>query len=225
MALAFDFPGYLQARYAGKGKGTIVLAWALEDAGWTLPPEKWPAEVAQWYKHDSAKAKQLLAEAGYPTGFKTVINANARYHMDDAPLIADMLSKAGIQAEINVREYAAHQATVRVGKYDGIFLQAYMAYEPDDGVYLIYHPTSALNRSHVDDSKLTQMVEEQRRTVDVQKRKKLVQDIQIYAADQAYRWILPQASVANAFYPQVQNFLPEPDADMGRSLEVVWLAK
>jgi peptide/nickel transport system substrate-binding protein len=55
-----------------------------------------PNIVGQPY--DPAKAKQLLAEAGYPNGFKTTIFTGSATDMQLA--IQDMLSKVGIQAEI-----------------------------------------------------------------------------------------------------------------------------
>jgi peptide/nickel transport system substrate-binding protein len=58
-------------------------------------------------KFDVAKAKQLLAEAGYPTGFKTTIIASPLQLNKNVVLaIQDQLSVVGIQAEVQFPEMA-----------------------------------------------------------------------------------------------------------------------
>ena len=49
-----------------------------------------------------AKAKELLAEAGYPDGFDLEITVPSSYsqHVDTAQIIADELSQAGVRTTI-----------------------------------------------------------------------------------------------------------------------------
>jgi peptide/nickel transport system substrate-binding protein len=57
--------------------------------------------------YDPDKAAELLAEAGYPDGFKTKITTTPRYNMgvELAQAIAAQLSQVGIDAEIEVLEW------------------------------------------------------------------------------------------------------------------------
>ena len=59
-------------------------------------------------KYDAAKAKQLLAEAGYPNGFKTRIIVASSGNMDIPQAIQSYFSKVGIQATLDVMESAKY---------------------------------------------------------------------------------------------------------------------
>lgn len=77
------------------------------------------------YAYNVETAKALLAEAGYPDGFTTVLNYNT--DSDNADLIAaalqSMLAEVGIQCEMNPVQNPRHQEMERKGGgWDGLFL-------------------------------------------------------------------------------------------------------
>ncbi len=55
-------------------------------------------------KYDPAKAKQLLADAGYPNGFKTRIIAQNTFNRDIAVALQSYLNKVGIQTDLELPE-------------------------------------------------------------------------------------------------------------------------
>ncbi len=64
-------------------------------------------ELNDTYNQDIEKAKQLLAEAGYPDGISFTITVPSNYqpHIDTAQVLVEQFKKAGIQAEINLIEW------------------------------------------------------------------------------------------------------------------------
>ena len=96
-----------------------ALSWAIDreklcklqsgqaDPLWQFYPEGMPGSVAgkQFYGYDVAKAKQLLADAGYPDGFKTVFYS---HNVDPFPKIAQSiqadLKAVGVDAEIKLMD-------------------------------------------------------------------------------------------------------------------------
>src|SRR5436190_4853325 len=82
--------------------------------GYYEPLEKMPASVKELFTYDPAKAKKLLAEAGYPSGFtfKVQVTSASFEHMDLLPLIAGYLEKVGVKIEIQPMEYPAFLAAM-----------------------------------------------------------------------------------------------------------------
>jgi ABC-type transport system substrate-binding protein len=79
------------------------------------------------------------------------------------------------------------QATTGQGKFEGMAIGPFaIALEADSSVYGPYMPDQARNRAHVNDPKLTAMVQEQRRTKDPAARKQILVEFQRYAAEQQY---------------------------------------
>jgi peptide/nickel transport system substrate-binding protein len=63
------------------------------------------------FPHDPAKAKKLLAEAGYPNGIDLVLNSpNGRYPKDKevAEAITGQLTQVGIRTQLRVHEWTSY---------------------------------------------------------------------------------------------------------------------
>ena len=74
-----------------------------------------PALESQYRKYDVAKAKQLLADAGYPSGFKTTMFVDpALFTSDMAVSIQSMWAKVGIIMDLQFPQPAAWQTMTTV---------------------------------------------------------------------------------------------------------------
>jgi peptide/nickel transport system substrate-binding protein len=66
---------------------------------------------------DLAKAKQLLATAGHPNGFKTTLNANKTLEIPQyAQLVADAASKIGVTIDLKVQDTSTYYGDAVFGK-------------------------------------------------------------------------------------------------------------
>ena len=84
------------------GKGTII--------GSSMFPafdKYYMPELADKYPQDVKKAKELLAEAGYPDGFDMTITVPSNYqqHVDTAQILVEQLKQIGVNAEIQLVEW------------------------------------------------------------------------------------------------------------------------
>jgi peptide/nickel transport system substrate-binding protein len=76
------------------------------------PIEKLPASAQEQFTYDPEKAKKLLADAGYPTGFKTemILDATTTDPGDLSAMLKGMWQKIGVDVELKPMEYSAFQS-------------------------------------------------------------------------------------------------------------------
>ncbi|MGH8064496.1 MAG: ABC transporter substrate-binding protein [Candidatus Entotheonellia bacterium] len=220
---AIDRQGIIEAVWV-RGQPSPGVAPGL--AEWSLPIDQL-GEGAKYYRHDPQEARRLLAEAGYPKGFKTQLATTSGYGrdlLDAVQLVQRYLKEVGIEVELKIQEYGAYQATTGQGKYEGLAMGPYgVAWEPDGALYGPYMPNQLRNRGHVNDPKLAAMVQEQRRLKDPEARKQLIFAIQRYAAEQQYYVYLSSQVVTASWQPYLRNYAPNLNSDFGSRAAALWL--
>ena len=193
---------------------------------WSLPVDQL-GEGAKYYRYDPQEARRLLADAGYPNGFKAQLTATPGYgsdFTDSVQLVVRHLKDVGINAELKLQEYGAYMATTIQGKYEGMTMGPFaVAWDPDDALYGPYFPEQPRNRSHVSDVKLTAMIKEQRWVKDLEARKKLIFDIQRYMAEQQHYVCLLSPMYTGSWQPYVKNHAANPTFDYGSRVAALWL--
>ena len=220
---AIDRRGLIEAVW-GRGAPTPAVSRGL--AEWSLPIEQLGAG-ATYYRYDPQEARRLLTEAGVPRGFKTQLTVSAgfgRDFTDDAQLIQRYLKDVGIDAELKIQEGGAYFATTLQGKFEGLVRAPFaIGWDPDSVLYRFYASDSSMNTGHVHDPTLTAMLKEQRRTKDLEARKKLIFDIQRYAAEQQYYVYLNSTTRTASWQPYVKNYTPNHSWDFGNRAAALWL--
>jgi peptide/nickel transport system substrate-binding protein len=222
---AIDRQGLIEAVW-GRGEPTPAVARGLIE--WSLPIDQLGAG-AKYYQYDPKAARRLLAEAGYPNGFKTQLTASPGYGrdlLDDVQLVQQYLKDVGIEVEMKLQEYGAYVATTAQGKFEGLVRGPYgIAWEPDSPLYRSHASDSSWNTGHVNDATITAMLKKQRRTKDLKARKKLIYDIQRYAAEQQYYVYLHSSMTTGSWQPYVKNYAPNLSFDYGGRAAALWLER
>src|SRR2546427_13061545 len=98
-----------------------------------------------------------------------------------------------------------------------------IAWDPHIVLYGMYMPEQPRNASHVNDPRLNGMLKEQMRIKDVETRRRLVFDIQRYAAEQQYYVYTINVGFTASWQPYVKNYAPSPSFDFGNRAAALWL--
>ena len=109
-----------------------ILDMAFDGYGSLIGSAMYPAfgkyfddSLTDYYPYDPEKAKELLAEAGYPNGFEMTITVPSNYqpHVNTGEVIAEQLSAVGITATLEPVEWATWLSDVYAGgKYQSTII-------------------------------------------------------------------------------------------------------
>src|SRR5262249_57079043 len=136
------------------------------------------------YEYSTPQAKKLLADAGYPGGFKAPVETTAGFGPDFTDFVQITLKNwkaAGVEADLKLKEMGAFISSAIFGRYEKMMMTIRGGALFADTYLAAFHlPGQVLNSGGVNDAKLAEMIRLQRRTFDVPKRKEIVWDIQRY---------------------------------------------
>jgi peptide/nickel transport system substrate-binding protein len=153
------------------------------------------------YEYNPAKAKQLLAQAGYPNGlnlvFKTSTDAEANSR---AQVMQQMMKEAGINVQIQSNEMSTFFADIGKGNFQLYSLSRNGIADPDFYYVIFYSkntPPDGQNRGFYANPHLDDLMLQGRSTFDRAKRKPTYEEIQkIVATDLPYVSLYMQENVA-----------------------------
>ena len=121
MQMGLDLETINFTYFKGYANTTPTGRLAADLKGWSTPFEEWPEEVKKYYTYDPEGAKQLLAEAGFPDGFKAILNFTARRDPNWMELTAEYWREIGIQIEIRRVDAAQAGAMKNEGTFEGFW--------------------------------------------------------------------------------------------------------
>ncbi len=146
------------------------------------------ADIKQ-YENNIEKAKELLAEAGYPDGFKTKLWTNERQErIDMATIIQSQLKEIGIEVEVEILEWGSYLEKLGNGEQE-MFIIGWTGQSSDPDLAL-YGPLSeetlgaGANFSFFLNDRVNELLLQGRRTPDSPEREAIYHEIQDIFAEE-----------------------------------------
>ena len=178
---------------------------------------------------DIAEAKRLMAEAGYPDGFKTTLTIR---RVGTYPLLSQLtkpqLKKAlNIDVDIKVMESAAGYKAYISGDWE-ISNQAngFLVLDPDGVFAALYREGGTRNYPNWSDPKVNGLFEEQTKELDRDKRRAIVQEAEDYLLEGTHNWAgLFWTSRGKIFNEKVQNIHQAQSVQVQLKYEHIWLER
>ncbi len=139
--MAVDRKAIAESYYGGFTDGTPCGLITQMYTGWCYAYEDWPQELKDEYAYNPEKARQMLADAGYPNGFST--NVICYQDTEGYEVLKAYLMEVGVDMEIRVMDAAAFSSFSREGKHDQMSASGQGFDWPPNRVITHYHPSGS----------------------------------------------------------------------------------
>jgi len=200
--------------------------WAIPMSELTQRPgfmEKYPKAEAL------AQAKKLMADAGYANGFDIeLLNTPEQYRDMICQMCQEWWKDIGIRVTIKQMDMTAFYATGLKGDFQlALWITGGGNPDPDAQLYSPLKSDSVNNWGKWNDPKLDKLLEDQRATLDVNKRKQIVLETQRYILDQVPRMFLYDWSTYTAMRENIHDLVPWAAATFAgwEDLHNAWFSK
>ena len=225
MRMAVDTNEVIQKAVFGQGVPSGPVPTGYGD--WYLDPRTLP-----YLRPDIEAAKKLLAEAGYPAGFKIEIKCSPQYpeFVATTLVIQESLKKIGVDVQVVQQEWGTfvkdHNTELQTkGREGGDIFASANTFRPDPDGYLYpyFHSAGGLNDGGFHDPKLDPLMKQARSIANHDQRKSLYREIQRAVLDESPNWWWYAKFNIEAIASRVQGYS---QSFTGRRifLKKVWLA-
>ncbi len=163
----------------------VLGGYGLPLAGLFSPGEPGYTPDLKPYPYDPAKARELLAAAGYPDGFSfewQITDGVFQKDREIAEVVASQLAQVGVKANLRVTERAALRENMFAGNFDVISTQWQTTNEIDRYLQWVFLRTGPI-REAPEAEPGRQLMEEGRATVDPQQREQVYQRLSRWAQE------------------------------------------
>ena len=210
MQMALDVPTIAKTYFGGTMEAEPKGVFAVP--GYCTPFAQWPQEVKDGYTYNPTGAKKLLAETGYPSGFKFTLTASVAHDIDLYQIIKSYFKDIGIEMEIQVMDNSAFTAYTQADKHVAMSSQlgSNVTYPP----FVLgdqFRSGHFVYRGHIVDSAYDVMWDKSRASTTEEAYRSLVIKMGDYANAKQWRVILPPLKNFTIWQPWLKGYQGELD--------------
>jgi peptide/nickel transport system substrate-binding protein len=210
LQMALDLPTIQKTYYGGAIDPYPVALTSRFIKGWGFPYSQWPQDLKDEYAYNPTAAKKLLADAGYPAGFKTNIVIDNSSDMDLIQIVKSYFMAVGVDMDIRPMDPVTWQTFVRKN-----FSHDQMANRVNGSLGFTYEPTRDLlkfqvgysnNYNMVNDPAFEKFYPAALAATNIDDIKKIVKDANEWVARQHYAVALLQPNSYAVCQPWLKGF-------------------
>jgi peptide/nickel transport system substrate-binding protein len=205
--------------------GPTVFGQGMPTVG-LFPPGYWAALEMKVPPPDVTRAKQLLAEAGYPSGFTATIQSWSQYSFlsNAALVVQEQLRQVGITTDVDLQESAAYLQNYLDNNFD-LSVTGTSAYVDPNDIFLGNFQTGVRgNATRYSNPQVDKLILDGIATTDLESRKKIYLELQRILLDEV-PWVnLYIANQFEAMKSYVKGYTHNP-AGWNLAFKDVWLDK
>ena len=198
--------------------------WGVPMVG-PIPPNRkpWALPDADLPEYNPQKAKQLLAEAGYPNGFEVeLIVGSPGDNVKNAQIVKDQLAKVGITVNVKPMEMAQYYNKTYAYDYSMSVHTMLSGEEPEESLRPYFGATSTYYRWG--NKEIHSLIDEQAKILDPAKRVELIHKIQRLILEDAPNVFLYTSIYHVGVQPWVKNYVVPVNA-YDQRYEEIWIDK
>lgn len=204
LSMAIDRYAARDVLYGGEGD---ILWWPFNKAyGESLftPLEELPPETREQFEYDPERAKQLLAEAGYPNGFETEMIGTTQ-HLEDYDFIVAYWKDIGVDCSIKILEYATFMTNFYAGTYKGAASYTTGFPTPSNALSDWFAPDGRKNTGSFNDPYVAEQLAAISLEADAATRLAMMKELNLNLLSKCVYFQLPAQNYYIYYHPWVKN--------------------
>lgn len=211
MQMAIDNETIAETYYGGTASGIPYgLIGPVMGPRLYTPYTEWPNDVQEGHSYNPDGAKKLIADSGYPNGFKTNVVVRSSDDLDLVQVVKAYLADIRVDMEIKVMDPTSFTAFVRAKKTDQMCWYHVGAYGfPPLQSVRQYFSQHTINYGNVNDPVYDQIFDNANNTLDQEEQYRLVKEADAYATANYWCVMLPPYGTFNIFQPWLKGYSGE----------------
>ena len=186
-----------------------------------------PPDVKELYTYDPAKAKKMLADAGYPNGFEMSFHTTTDGDNPDlAALIQDEYAKIGVKVNIVATDYVTYRNYRDTFTYEDSIICGTQVGNATGSVINLLKTDAWLNYAKYSNVEVDKLSDQIASEMDYVKQNALIKEASVIAANEVPNiglYLIPQSYF---WWPWVKNYYGEvsiEDGTFGALVPYIWI--
>jgi peptide/nickel transport system substrate-binding protein len=186
MMIGTDTQAFIDAlgieEYTGAVPKNFAIFYVGDPTVYT-PLEKLPEENRELWEYNPEKAKKMLADAGYPNGFKAevVIDSTQPLFADRVSLLKGQWEKLGVELDVKAFDRTTWEGIRYSRSYKQVFTQGLENAGPEIVMSRYYRSGAVLNVSTYSNSEVDRLIDTAMGTIDAVERIRLLKEAALIA--------------------------------------------